>query len=215
MLGVLLPIPVVAVVALWIGVDALAVLGVVGGVLVASVILRRLGVRWRGGLRMARPRSLVKTVAAALGLAVALQVLTVVVAPLVIALTHAPPDISRFDVLRGNPAALAVVLVIVWTTAAFGEEMLFRGFLLRCLEGFARPSRGRTAFAVVVSSVAFGLGHAYQGSTGMVLTGLIGLAYCGVYLVGGRSLWVPILAHGLYDTMGVVVVFLNADRPGP
>jgi membrane protease YdiL (CAAX protease family) len=212
---VLLPIPLAMMVALRIGVDAVGVLGVVAGVIVASVILRRLGLGW-GDLGMRRPRSPFKTFAAAIGLAIALEVLTVLLGPLVVAITHQKPDISRFDVLRGNVAALALGLTLSWTTAAFGEEMLFRGFLVSCLSGFARASRGRTVFAAVLSSLLFGAGHAYQGRTGVILTALIGLAYAVVYLRGerGHNLWVPILAHGLYDTMGMVAIFFSVDRAG-
>ncbi len=42
------------------------------------------------------------------------------------------------------------------------------------------------------------------------MTGLIGLVLAVAYLRLGRNLWVVILAHGLYDTVGLVMVYLGA-----
>ena len=46
----------------------------------------------------------------------------------------------------------------------------------------------------------------------MVLTTLIGLGFGLVYFVGQRNLWAPILTHGGYDTVALLVVFSNGDR---
>jgi len=57
-------------------------------------------------------------------------------------------------------------LLVVWTTAAFGEEMLFRGIVLNCVASLA-VRYGKTpnwTIGLVVSSVCFGLGHSYQGA---------------------------------------------------
>ena len=49
-------------------------------------------------------------------------------------------------------------------------------------------------------SVAFGLGHSYQGAGGAVKTGLVGLAF-GVLYVATGSIWVPIVAHIVLDVL--------------
>jgi uncharacterized protein len=81
-------------------------------------------------------------------------------------------------------------------TAGVCEEIVFRGFLLHYLAAHA-PQIGITG-AVVLSSIAFGLGHLYQGLRSAALTALVGSALAAAYLVTG-SLWTPIVLHALLD----------------
>jgi uncharacterized protein len=81
-------------------------------------------------------------------------------------------------------------------TAGVCEEIVFRGFLLHYLATHA-PQIGITG-AVVLSSIAFGLGHLYQGLRSAALTALVGAALAAAYLVTG-SLWTPIVLHALLD----------------
>jgi CAAX protease family protein len=78
-------------------------------------------------------------------------------------------------------------------TAGICEELLYRGFALWYLS-FAMG----IVPAVLVSSLVFGIGHAYQGAKGIVTTGLVGLFMAMVYLAT-RSLWAPMALHALTD----------------
>lgn len=80
-------------------------------------------------------------------------------------------------------------------TAGIVEEVVYRGFVIWYL-GLYMPVWG----AVVVSAVAFGLGHSYQGASGVLRTGLVGLAFGALYVVTG-SIWLPIIAHVLGDAL--------------
>ena len=80
-------------------------------------------------------------------------------------------------------------------TAGIVEEIVYRGFVIWYLGQFM-PVWG----AVVVSSVAFGLGHSYQGASGALRTGLVGLALGALYVASG-SIWLPIIAHVLLDVL--------------
>ncbi len=80
-------------------------------------------------------------------------------------------------------------------TAGIVEEVVYRGFVIWYLGQFM-PVWG----AVVVSSVAFGLGHSYQGAGGALRTGLAGFALGALYVVSG-SIWLPIVAHALLDAL--------------
>jgi len=122
----------------------------------------------------------------------------------------APPDYSRFAVIKGNRKLLIMTLVIAWSTAAFGEEMLVRGFLLNHLAEAWGRSRAAWAGALFASSSLFGLAHFYQGLSGMLLTGMIGLVFGTVYLAVGRNLWVTILAHGAIDTISLIALYAGA-----
>src|SRR5688572_30301739 len=53
----------------------------------------------------------------------------------------APIDTARFAGLHGNEARLLGLLAISWTSAAFGEELLFRGFLQSRLQALLGARR--------------------------------------------------------------------------
>lgn len=91
-------------------------------------------------------------------------------------------------------------------TAGVCEEILFRGFLIAFLVPFAGVSG-----AVLVSSLLFGLGHAYQGTGGIVKSGVIGALMAGFYLLTG-SLLAPILVHAMVDWGSGQIA---ADVPAP
>jgi len=80
-------------------------------------------------------------------------------------------------------------------TAGIVEEVVYRGFALWYL-GLFMPLWA----AVVVSSVAFGLGHSYQGTSGGLRCGLIGLVFAVFYIVTG-SIWLPIIGHAILDIL--------------
>ena len=54
--------------------------------------------------------------------------------------------------------------------------------------------------AAILSSVAFGIAHSYQGTAGVVKCGLVGLAFAGFYLLTG-SIWLPMIGHFLFDAL--------------
>ena len=111
--------------------------------------------------------------------------------------------------LVGDEWQLARWLLISWTLAGFAEEVVFRGWILTRLAEVGRYSTSAWLAAVVVSSVAFGAVHVYQGLSGMVATGLTGLVLAGVYLGTGRNLWAAIATHGVLDTAGFVLIYLG------
>lgn len=78
-------------------------------------------------------------------------------------------------------------------TAGVCEEFLFRGFLLWYLAHLMPPP-----VAWVLQAVLFGLGHAYQGMRGILLTGLVGAFLTAVVFVTG-SLVPAMLIHALMD----------------
>lgn len=203
--GVLAPLYIAQAIGLRTDEESVGLIGVIVSWLLAGAVLRIAGVRWSEvGLRRAwRGRGL----RTALWASPILLVLSAGAGWLLETFTGWTPDLSDFEVLRGNPSALLGGLLIVWSTAAFGEEMIFRAFLLHAL----RDASGRRAWVlpVLLGIVLFGAAHAYQGLAGMVLTGFIGLLLSLLYLATGRNLWAVILTHGIYDTLGFVIMYLG------
>jgi membrane protease YdiL (CAAX protease family) len=48
--------------------------------------------------------------------------------------------------------------------------------------------------------------------TGILETFLFACVMAGLYLAGRRNLWLPVIAHGVYDTVGFVLIFLGLYR---
>jgi len=159
-----------------------------------------------------RPKNWLKTILLAVGGLISIYFVVIVTMPIVTRLTGKPVDRSQFDVLRGNVPALIIGLLVVWTLAAFGEELIFRGYLMNTLANAFRQEKTGWIIACIVNSVIFGLGHTYQGITGVIMLGIVGFLYALFYLGSGRNLWVPILIHGLYDTTAFLVIFLSLDK---
>jgi membrane protease YdiL (CAAX protease family) len=150
-------------------------------------------------LGIARPTSWKRTILLALAGTVVLFVvgglLQALVLPLFLDQTAA--DTSRFDAIRGNPLELVRVLLVVWVTAAFGEEVVYRGFLIPRLARLFGDGRHAGAIAVVVGAVGFGFLHLYQGAAGVILTGWTGIVLGALYLLADRNIWAAVFAHGL------------------
>jgi len=64
---------------------------------------------------------------------------------------------------------------------------------------------------MLLVSILFGYGHYYKGTSGVIDSGVAGLILGSAYLLSGRNLWVPILAHGFIDTFGVIAAFFGLD----
>lgn len=81
-------------------------------------------------------------------------------------------------------------------TAGVVEEVLARGLALLWVASVL-PGLPIVA-AVLLTSAAFGIGHAYQGLAGVVVTALLGAAFAVVYVASG-SLLLPMALHALVD----------------
>ncbi|MGD0144347.1 MAG: CPBP family intramembrane glutamic endopeptidase [Rhizomicrobium sp.] len=108
-----------------------------------------------------------------------------------------------------NVGAALIGLLIVWTFAAFGEEIGYRGYLTKRGADIGGGSRWAWWTATLAVSVLFGFGHYYKGPAGVLDSAVAGLILGSVYLLSKRNLWTAILAHGFIDTVAVIVVFLG------
>jgi membrane protease YdiL (CAAX protease family) len=129
--------------------------------------------------------------------------------PLLARLTGQMPDLSAFDRVTGNVKWLMISLAFTWTLFAFGEELIFRGYLLNRIADLVGRSRSSWVVALVLASAVFGLSHFMQGITGVSENFIDGIFLGALYLKCGRKLAVPILAHGVTDTMDFLLIFFH------
>jgi uncharacterized protein len=130
--------------------------------------------------------------------------------PLLIGVTGKQPDLHDFAGLIGNWRMTLLFIFLAWTLAAFGEEMVWRGYLMnRVADIVGRTRKGWIVSLILVHS-AFGLAHSYQGITGIIDEGLAGLLLGVLYLVARRNLAIPVIAHGVTDTIDLLFIFWGA-----
>jgi len=114
--------------------------------------------------------------------------------------------------IAGNAKVAAVALLIVWTFAAFGEEIAYRGYLLTRAADIGRKSTTAYWLGIVLVSILFGYGHYYKGPSGIIDSGIAGLILGTAYMVAGRNLWACILTHGFIDTFAVIDAFFGWSK---
>jgi membrane protease YdiL (CAAX protease family) len=169
--------------------------------------LRRVG--WRS-VGLLRPASSGRAMLIGAVIGAVLQVFSLyLLEPFIAKLIGRLPDVSMFANLVGNTFFLLISLLIAWTLAAFGEEMVYRGYLLNRMARLFGENGVRWVLAIILTSILFGLVHLYQGTSGMITTGFSGLVCAIAYFANGRNLWAPIVAHGVYDTIGFVLIYVG------
>jgi membrane protease YdiL (CAAX protease family) len=176
---------------------------------IASIRLR--DGSWRA-IGLARPKSWSITFAiAALTAAALLATDQFVTEPLsqLLHLHAAKSAQTSIGLKKDDFTSLLKSLALTWTFAAFGEEIVYRRYLL----GRAADLGNRSAFAywgaLFCVSVLFGIGHYYQGPAGFFQAACAGFLIGAAYLLSGRNLWVAVLAHGLFDTVAFAAVYLG------
>jgi len=172
-----------------------------------SLRLRRTG--WRS-VGLARYRNW--TISLAIGIAVGVLMETfqlLATQPLLVRLTGKQPDLHNFQMLTGNIKLALLGFAFSWTFAAFGEEMVWRGYLMNRVAELGNRTRRAWICSLVAVSIVFGMAHAGQGITGVIEEGIAGVFLGVTYLSTRRNLAVPIIAHGVADTIDMVLIFLG------
>jgi uncharacterized protein len=186
-------------------------IGVLAGLVIAScvLVLRKQGLHTLG---LTRPANLARTLLLGIAFGVLIQFASLIVLePLVERMTASPVDVSALDGIRGNLGALLLFLGLVWVVVVFVEELLFRGFLMTELRRLFGSGRIGLTVNLLLVSTLFGLAHWYQGPAGMVTTGLTGGVLGFMFIRTGFNLWMPIIVHGVINTVGLTMIYLNLD----
>lgn len=154
------------------------------------------------GLR--RPRSWPRAVLVGSGVAVVLFV-----AVYLLERAGIRRDLHAFDFLKGNFELTLYQVGYVFTGAGFYEEFVYRGFLFNRLARILGDGSIGWVVACVLQAIWFGSGHVYQGPTGVIMTGAIGVVFGVVFIGCRRNLWPGVMAHALYDAARTVLFYFN------
>ena len=110
--------------------------------------------------------------------------------------------------LMNDPVYYWLMLTLVSFVMAGLREELWRAGMFAALaalypRGFERWPGKLAAIAIV--ALIFGLGHLPQGAGGVGVTLVLGLGL-GVIMLGHRSIWEAVLAHGCFDATSFVML---------
>jgi len=98
--------------------------------------------------------------------------------------------------------------VLLAITAGVCEETIYRGYLIWYFDTWMNVWT-----AGVVSSILFGMVHAYQGPRGAFKVVVGGLVAAALYIVTG-SLLVPVVLHAMVDILsGTIAMYATRDEP--
>ena len=103
-----------------------------------------------------------------------------------------------------DTGASAWMFLLVVIVAGGVREELQRAFLLHRF----RADLGRPWTGLVITSLAFGLGHTLQGFDAAIITGALGATWGAIYLTRGSAL-APMVSHSLFNSGELLRVFLR------
>lgn len=110
---------------------------------------------------------------------------------------------NPLEALLGTQAGLLMFLFVVIVAGGVREE-LQRAFLLHRF----RDDLGQPWMGVLITSLAFGLGHTLQGFDAAIITGMLGAIWGTTYVLR-RSAVAPIVSHSLFNSAELIRVFFR------
>ena len=172
-----------------------------------SLRLRRMGWRQVG---LSLYQNWTRTLLLGVGAGILLESFQLFISqPLLVKWLGRQPNLEDFREVTGNWKTALIFLGLVWPLAAFGEEMVYRGYLMNRVADLFNRGRGAWLLSLILVHAVFGLAHAYQGITGVIDEGLMGFLLGLVYLATRRNLSVPIVAHGVQDTIDILLIYFG------
>ena len=166
-----------------------------------------------GDLGFRRPRRWLTVPLWVLGILVVFVTAQGLVPALVVQFFDVPqPDMSRYDVIRGNAAMALFFAIALPLVAAVPEEIVYRGFMIdRFTIAFGGGKRAPW-LAALAQAFIFGLIHFQWGIGGILMTTIMGLVWGAAFVLCGRNLWIVILAHSAAH-MALVLQIYTSPAP--
>lgn len=181
----------------------------VGLFFVAVVLMKWRGQSWADfGLRRARRWWSIPAWGLVVVLVHVASQLTVV--PLLGKLLNVPPpDLTRYDPIRGNLKLFLLVTPGAMLTGGFIEEFLYRGMMVDRIARVLGSGRRSALYAALLCGIPFGIVHFQWGVGGMFVTAVMGSVLGLMYLATRRNLWPLVFGHALLDFLLMLQVYLG------
>jgi CAAX protease family protein len=152
-----------------------------------------------------------RILAIGVGGAVADVALDIVTGP-IIRSVFGPTQLTRFATLQDNLPVFVVLVSAGLLFGGFGEELLYRGIITTRLRLLLGDGGAAVAGALLIQGILFGLGHKYQGVSGMISIAIGGVMYGLIFVAARSNIWASAVAHGLIDTLGFTLMYLGVMK---
>ncbi len=100
----------------------------------------------------------------------------------------------------GNVSGLVFNIVLIAVLPAIGEEFMFRGVFQGIFSEITKGKHLPVIFTAILFSVFHGQFH------GFIARFLLG-AFLGYLFIWGKTIWLPVLAHFLYNTINILLYY--------
>lgn len=114
---------------------------------------------------------------------------------------------AAYAVIEGNNSKLIIYLVVAWTTAGFGEELIYRSFFLGQFVSVFENIKNKWILSLIISSIIFGFLHFNNGIDAIIGTTVTGFIIGLIYLNTGRNIWAAYVTHAVANTVGFLIIY--------
>jgi membrane protease YdiL (CAAX protease family) len=155
-----------------------------------------------------RPKSWIGSLAVGVIFGVAFKfVMKAIVMPML----GAPPINQAYHHLAGNTAAIPGMVFVMIVVAGFGEETLFRGYMLERLGKLFGPGPWAKVLIVLITSALFALAHySSQGLPGVEQAAITGLVFGTIFAITGR-IFMLMVAHAAFDLTALALIYWDLE----
>lgn len=136
--------------------------------------------------------------------------LQVTVVPALASLFNLPaPDVSQYDLLRGNLPLFVAAAFGSMFTGGFIEEVVYRGLMVDRLTTILGGGRRGQLLGALACGIPFGLIHFEWGLGGIFVTAVMGTTLGLMFLATRRNLWPLVVAHASMDFVLMLQAYLG------
>ncbi|HOP95708.1 MAG: type II CAAX endopeptidase family protein [Dictyoglomaceae bacterium] len=118
---------------------------------------------------------------------------------------------STLKQIGNSTSGLIAMIGVSWLAGGILEEVFWRGFWFSEWTSALGNNQSVLIFCVISSGIFFGLNHLYEGISGTVSSGVAGMCLGLLYLWRG-NLVAPIMAHGIMDTLLLLIIWFRFGR---
>ena len=166
---------------------------------------KKIPIRYLG---LFKPKSWLKTILIGLVMGVFIHVFGIfVLSPIKEWLGIVQEIPAAYADIEGNNSKLIIYLVVTWTTAGFGEELIYRSFFLGQFVSVFDTIKSKWILSLTISSIIFGFLHFNNGIDAIIGTTINGFIIGLVYLKTGRNIWAAYVTHAVANTVGFLIIY--------
>jgi len=159
-------------------------------------------------LGLYKPKSWTKTILIGLIVGIFIQVFGIyLLSPLTELIGISQETPASYAAVEGNNSKLIIYLVVSWTTAGLGEELIYRSFFLGQFVSVFENVKNKWILSLIISSLIFGLGHFNNGIDAIIGTTVNGFIIGLVYLKTDRNIWAAYVTHAVANTVGFLIIY--------